>query len=103
MRLVALLLIIVAYSSCLSIQVVKCTGSPTPTLSPFSNTVTGEPQAGTSAHMCHDGKFLNIYWWCDDYEIISDYQKCNDPLYNQDAVEIFLASVSSAPHTYYEF
>ena len=89
---------------CNQIQIPTCTGSPTPTLKPFRNTITGDPEyatSETSAYMCHDDKYLYIYWWCTDDDIISTYQNCNDPLYNQDAVEIFLASTSSNPHTYY--
>ena len=53
--------------------------------------------------MCHDENYLHIYWWCTDDEIISTYDKCNDPLYNEDAVEIFLATNNSYPKLYYEF
>jgi hypothetical protein len=46
---------------------------------------------------------LHIRWFNIDDEIISTYTKCNDPLYNEDAVEIFLATEGSYPNRYFEF
>lgn len=65
--------------------------------------MTGEPDDTTSALVCHDEQFLYVFWDCMNSEFISSYKKCNDPLYNEEAVEIFIASEESYPHVYYEF
>ena len=46
----------------------------------------------TKAEICHDQDHLVITWICKDDEVIAPYDSCNDPLYNADAVEIFIAS-----------
>lgn len=84
----AFLLCLTIATNSLSIEVPSCTAPPTPTLKPFRNTINGDPEydSETTAGMCHDDKYLYISWWCKDTEIISTYNNCNDPLYNQDAV-----------------
>ena len=46
----------------------------------------------TLAEICHTDNELVVQWACVDTDIISTYEKCNDPLYNEDAVEIFIAT-----------
>lgn len=52
--------------------------------------------------ICHDNKNLVIRWKCIDTNIVSPYTKCNDPLYNADVVEIFIATLDSYPYKYFE-
>lgn len=91
---------------CLSfiVNIPSCPSTPQPpNLTPFTYTTTGTIDNTTSASMCHDDKYLHIRWYCQDDDIISTYTKCNDPLYNEDAVEVFLATNGSYPNRYFEF
>ncbi len=56
----------------------------------------------TKASLCHDKKKLYVNWENIDQQIISTYTNCNDPLYKEDVVEIFLASSKSYPVNYWE-
>ena len=57
----------------------------------------------TLTKICHTDDELVLQWACVDTDIISEYEHCNDPLYKQDAVLIFLATEGSYPHNYFEF
>ena len=46
----------------------------------------------TTAQICYNSDSLVISWNCIDSEVLAPYQHCNDPLYNADAVEIFIAT-----------
>ena len=46
---------------------------------------------------------MHIRWFCEDAEIVSSYKNCNDPLYNEDAVEFFISTPDSYPVKYFEF
>lgn len=54
--------------------------------------INGTLDTTTHADLCHDNQHLFIRWHSTDDDIIAPYQKCNDPLYNADAVEIFIAT-----------
>lgn len=83
--------IIVALLTCtlvssIVVNVPKCTDDHKPNISPFFYTVNGSIDNTTTAHMCHDDTYLHIRWFSVDEDVISTYTKCNDPLYNEDAV-----------------
>jgi hypothetical protein len=64
------------------------------------------PSSGqTSARLCVADDTLHVHWRSVDDNVISNFLSCNDPLYKQDAVEIFLAldSPQAAPYRYVEF
>lgn len=64
------------------------------------------PSSGqTSARLCVADDALHVHWRSVDNYIYSNFTSCNDPLFKQDAVEIFLAldSPRSAPFHYVEF
>ena len=65
---IPLLLCVIVATNSLSIEVPTCTGTPSPTLKPFRNTINGDPEydSETTAGMCHDEKYLYISWWCTD-------------------------------------
>jgi hypothetical protein len=86
--------------SSLNVSVPKCTSDYTPNITPFHYTINGTRDNTTTAHMCHDDAHR---WFSVDNEIISTYTKCNDLLFNEDAVEIFLAAPSWYPNHYFEF
>lgn len=46
----------------------------------------GALDSTTRASLCHDKKSLFVSWENVDEQIISTYTKCNDPLYQEDAV-----------------
>lgn len=86
---------------CLALDVPKCGDPKVPILKFSFYNGTADPQDSTRAELCHDGENLMITWQCIDQEIISPYQHCNDPLYNADAVEVFIATLDSYPSKYF--
>lgn len=58
---------------------------------PLVDTVTGrQPLEPTRVSACWDHEFLHIRFVCQDSYMISDYTERDDPLYDQDVVEIFI-------------
>jgi hypothetical protein len=55
----------------------------------------GSPIQQTEVHVCYDTNFLYVRYDCIDNNIYSDYQNCNDDLFNEDVVEMFIAPVKS--------
>ncbi len=62
----------------------------------------GKVDVSTRATICHDNKNLHVEWQNIDEQVISTYKNCNDPLYKEDVVEIFIASTKSYPTNYWE-
>ena len=60
------------------------------------------PDQITSVAVCYNDSFLHIAFNLSDTYIFSDFQNCNDPLYKEDVVEIFLSPNGSFPENYYE-
>lgn len=65
--------------------------------------INGQPDDTTSATLCHDNENLYVQWRSIDKEIIANYENCNDPLWQQDVVEIFISTTDSYPLQYFEF
>lgn len=65
--------------------------------------INGQPDDTTTATLCHDNEYLYVQWSSIDEEIIANYENCNDPLWQEDVVEIFIATTDSYPLKYYEF
>ncbi len=88
-RIVSLMLIVVAICA---LNVPPCGDERVPTLrfSYWNGSV--DTTNSTTAQICHNADSLIISWNCVDSEIIAPYQHCNDPLYNADAVEVFIAT-----------
>jgi hypothetical protein len=58
---------------------------------PFVNATDGERgMPSTKARLLHDGQRLYLGFECDDDNLHSTYSKRDDPLWNQDAVEVFI-------------
>lgn len=87
-------------ATALAINVYDCSEQSQYSLS-FSY-IDGQPDATTTASLCHDSEHLYVRWASIDDEIIAPYQQCNDPLYNADAVEVFIATPDSYPYQYFE-
>ena len=67
------------------------------------DTVTGEkPVQGTYVCLLWDNEFLYIAFDCEDREIRAAYTGFNDPIYDQDVVEIFIDDNNDLK-TYLEF
>lgn len=64
--------------------------------------INGTADSTTRAGICYDSQYLHIQWDSTDEEVIAPYEHCNDPLYNADAVEVFIATPDSYPNHYYE-
>ena len=94
------LLFVISMLNCLDVP--SCADPKIPVLRFSYWNGTADPAESTVANVCHDNTHLIIRWTCKDDEVISPYQKCNDPLYNADAVEIFIATEDSYPTDYYE-
>lgn len=78
--------LLIALSQTFVVNVPTCTSDKKPNLTPFTYTTNGTVDNTTEAHICHDGQFLYVTWFNFDEEVIANYSKCNDPLYNADAV-----------------
>jgi hypothetical protein len=58
---------------------------------PFVRTMDGgATKYRTEAKMLWDDKFLYVAWICEDEDIWTSYTQHDDPLYNQEVVEIFI-------------
>lgn len=65
--------------------------------------VTGEkPRLSTTAKACWTAEDLYIRFWCEDDHIVSEYKHRDEPLYEQDVVEVFLDPTGKG-ELYYEF
>jgi hypothetical protein len=62
----------------------------------------GAPQLETEAKLCWDDKYLYVAFSCVDTDIWGTYTKHDDPIYDQEVVEIFI-NPSGDLVNYYEF
>ncbi|MFD2114696.1 carbohydrate-binding family 9-like protein [Paenibacillus yanchengensis] len=60
------------------------------------------PVLSTKAKACWSETHLYIRFWCQDNYILSKYEHRDDPLYEQDVVEVFIDPTATGEH-YYEF
>jgi hypothetical protein len=81
----------------LSLNVPNCSS---PALLSFT-LIDGTPEATTQATICHDNVYLYVNWTSIDKEVISTYKNCNDPLFKEDVVEIFISTLDSYPRNYF--
>jgi hypothetical protein len=63
----------------------------------------GPARQQTKIRLCHDGKFLRVRFDCDDASIWGNFLKRDDPIYEEEAVEVFLAPGAADPARYFEF
>jgi hypothetical protein len=89
-------LLLLTLGCCLNIP--RCNA---PVVVPFTY-INGTADSSTTASLCHDGAYLYVNWTSIDHEVISNYKKCNDPLYKEDVVEIFVSTLDSYPTNYFE-
>ena len=63
----------------------------------------GPARQQTKVRMCHDGKLLRVRFDCTDASIWGNFLKRDDPIYEEEAVEVFLAPGVDDPLRYFEF
>jgi hypothetical protein len=75
-----------------------------PALPPFVLANAGGPAIQqTAARVCYDDDALYIRFDCQDRDIWANYTQRDDPIYDEEVVEVFIAPGSAAPARYYEF
>lgn len=73
-------------------------------LSPFvesESSVLAKQQ--TRVRLCYGGQHLYVRFDCDDDDIWGNYTERDDPIYNEEAVEFFIAPGVETPQRYFEF
>jgi hypothetical protein len=78
--------------------------SEIPALSPFILADgSREARQQTTVHLCHTSQVLVVRFDCQDRDIWGNYTRRDDPIYNEEAVEVFIAPTEVDPIDYYEF
>jgi hypothetical protein len=57
----------------------------------------------TRVRVCFDGTALYVRFDCDDRDIWGTYTQRDEPIYDEEVVEVFLAGGADDPHNYFEF
>lgn len=63
----------------------------------------GTPRRGTRVRIVHDDDRLHVRFDCDDPDPWSTFARRDEPLWKNEAVEVFLAPGAAAPTRYLEF
>lgn len=63
----------------------------------------GPPAQSTRVRLCRDGQALYVRFDCADRDAWGTYERRDDPIYKEEAVEVFLAPGGEDPARYYEF
>jgi len=75
-----------------------------PALQPFTLADgSGPALQQTRVRLCWDGEALHVRFDCVDRDAWGTYQRRDDPIYEEEAVEVFLAPGESDPARYFEF
>jgi hypothetical protein len=73
-------------------------------LPPFILADGGGPAAQqTTTRVCYDDQALYVRFDCDDRDIWGSYTRRDDPIYDEEVVELFISPSAAAPTRYYEF
>jgi Carbohydrate-binding family 9 len=74
-----------------------------PALSPLALTDgSGLAQQQTQVRVCYSGDALYVRFDCEDDDIWGTYKNRDDPLYEEEVVEVFIAPGEEAPTRYFE-
>lgn len=74
------------------------------TLPPFTLADgSGQAQQQTVAQVCYNNATLFVRFDCDDRDIWGTYTQRDDPIYNEEVVEVFIGPGEATPVNYYEF
>jgi hypothetical protein len=63
----------------------------------------GPARQQTKIRVCHDGSMLRIRFDVQDTSIWGNFLKRDDPIYEEEAVELFIAPGADDPERYFEF
>ncbi len=63
----------------------------------------GAPEQATAVRLAWDDGALHVRFDCADRDAWGTHERRDDPLYEEEAVEIFLAAGEEIPRVYYEF
>jgi hypothetical protein len=63
----------------------------------------GPARQQTVTRLCHDALALYVRFDCDDHDAWGTYARRDDPIYEEEVVEIFISSGDATPTRYYEF
>lgn len=75
-----------------------------PVLSPFILADGSRPASQqTSLRLGYTARYLFAHFSCQDHDIWGNYTRRDDPIYNEEAVEIFIAPGEKDPLDYFEF
>ncbi|GAB4126462.1 MAG: hypothetical protein Fur005_41090 [Roseiflexaceae bacterium] len=75
-----------------------------PALAPFRLSEYGQlAQQQTTLRICGDSTYLYTRFDCQDTDIWGIWTRRDDPIYNEEAIELFIAPGSAIPTSYYEF
>lgn len=75
-----------------------------PVLPPLRLAEDGTPaKQQTLCRMCWDERALYVRFDCDDRDIWSTWTNHDDPIYDEEAVELFISPGAETPKQYYEF
>ncbi len=78
--------------------------SGVPALPPFILADGSRPaRQQTQARLCGDAEALYVRFDCEDRDIWGHYTRRDDPIYDEEVVEVFLAPGLADPVDYYEF
>ncbi len=57
----------------------------------------------TGVRVCHDGSVFFVRFDCEDRDVWGTYARRDDPIFEEEVVELFLAPGTGDPHDYFEF
>ena len=57
----------------------------------------------TTTRVCYDAQALYVHFDCDDRDIWGTYTRRDDPIYDEEVVEVFIAPGEASPVRYFEF
>jgi len=63
----------------------------------------GPPRQPTNVSVCYSNTHLQIFFNSRDNNIHSSYSQCNQPLYNEDVVEMFIVDADTGQYPKYYF
>ena len=62
----------------------------------------GAPEQSTAVHVCHTASALLVRFDCRDRDIWSTYERRDDPVWKEEAVEVFVSLGDEDPREYFE-
>src|SRR5262245_58008733 len=74
------------------------------TLPPFTLAYGSSPAVQqTATRVCYNGQTFFVRFDCDDRDIWGSYTQRDDPIYDEEVVEVFIGPGDTTPVDYYEF